>query len=257
MPYNANFWNEDSRCEFWIGPFDIYIADETLIAQGEYPGAPQGRKLDHLSIERDDAIAVANDFLQRAGLTHMGLSAAECIRAEYTNRLTGEHHSQGWQLVYHHSYNGVTGVSQTYSATSASDLYQSPWPQETVYLYVDSEGVQWVRWFGMSEVVAEEEKTLEIAPFDQVLQTIKNHLRVENAYAEVAHTRTIRVVNIELGYCVIQKVGDATRGYTVPAWIISYQVDNEETDGLWTFYYDFIIDAATCASINTVVIPGN
>ena len=255
IPYNVSFHNQSDLCEFIIAPEDLYIADETLIEGGEYPGAPKGRKLDQVSIEREDAIAIADDFLARAGIPYMGLSQSESVRAEYTNSLTGEHHSQGWWLTYHHTYNGITGVNQKYSGTMSVELYQSAWPQETIYLYVDSAGIQWVRWFGMSEVVEQQEKALEIAPFDAVLTSIKGRLKAENAYAEIDGTRTVRVTNIELGYCVIQKAGDATRGYTVPAWIISYIVENENQGGIQKYYYDFVLDAVTRAQIHTTTLP--
>lgn len=251
--YNVFAGDHDEYNYVTICPDNFYLADERLVYSGTYPGSPSGRRLDELSLTREDAIAAAQVFLDDAGIDWVTLSYAETIPAEYSDRLTDMKISQGWKLVYHHSYNGVTGVNQKYSGTLSADQYQAPWPQETVYLYVDSEGVRYFEWVGMSTVEEIRENELVIKPFDDMLKLIRRKLKVENAYAEADQTREIRVTGIELGYCVIPKKNDASRGYTVPAWIVRYEEETLLDGKPHTYYHDFVIDAVTGANIQTAV----
>lgn len=243
--------DRDDYCVISITPENMYLANERLVYSGIYPGAPSGRKLNKLSVTREEAVAAADAFLSEAGIDWMAVSDTESLLAEYSHRLIDVPISQGWKLVYHHAYNGVTGVNQQYSGTLAEDQYRSPWPQETIWMYVDAEGVRYFEWCGMSEAEKVKENELVIMPFEEILQIIKNRLKIENAYAEVDKTREIRVTSIELGYCVIPKKNDGMRGYTVPAWIISYEENSLLGDAPHTSYRDFVIDAVTGANIQT------
>lgn len=243
--------DRDDYCAVLISPENMYLANERLVYSGIYPGAPSGRRLTELSVTREEAIATADAFLSESGVDWMAVSYTESMPAEYSHRLIDVPISQGWKLVYHHTYDGITGVNQQYSGTLAENQYQSPWPQETIWMYVDSEGIRYFEWCGMAKVEEMKENELVIKPFEEILPIIKNRLKVENAYAEVDKTREIRVTSIELGYCVIPKKNDSMRGYTVPAWIVCYEEEGWLGDEPHTYYHDFVIDAVTGANIQT------
>ena len=61
-------------------------------------------------------------------------------------------------------------------------------------------------------------------------------------------TKTIRVTDITLGYCIVSQKDAQDAGYTLPVWVVNYEVDASFAPA--TLYFGFAISALNGANIH-------
>ena len=252
----CSVWREDIQA-YWnvmafegslqFGAFDQLIQNEDMVRQGEYVGARPGRELKNLSLTREEA----EEKAEALGIADVALAQSACRKAQRVNIYTSEVQSEGWQLVYRKNIAGLAGVAPAYHELGAIDKsFTQGWPQETVTVYVDSIGVWQLLWNGGCEIKERLSDSTALLPFGDALELIKSRLRIENMSAADMGTKTVRVTEIELGYCVVPQKDRQDAGYTLPVWTVNYELDASIAPHHATLYFGFAISALNGANIH-------
>lgn len=151
--------------------------------------------------------------------------------------------------MYRKCIGGLAGIAPRYGEQYAGEeRYTERWPQETVSVYVDSGGVWQLLWDGRCETGERLNESVAMLDFDAVRELIKNRLRIENMSAANMGTKTVRVTDIGLGYCIVPAKDAKDEGYTLPVWTVNYTVDAAYAHA--TLYYGFAISALNGANIH-------
>ena len=244
------YWNVlyfDGRLEF--NAFDQLIQNEDLVRQGEYVGANPGRELTHLSLSREEAQEKAEALFQSVGIADVTLAEDACRKAQRVNQYTSEVQSEGWQLVYRKNIDGIAGIApRNHELGAVDESFGAGFPQETVTVYVDSVGIWQLLWSGRCEIKEQLSDSTALLDFDDAMTLIKSRLRIENTHAADMGTKTIRVTDITLGYCIVSQKDAQDAGYTLPVWVVNYEVDASFAPA--TLYFGFAISALNGANIH-------
>lgn len=229
--------------------FDQLIQNESMVRQGEYVGAKPGRELTNLSLSRTEAEEKAEAFLLSIGVTDVALAESACEKAQRINIYTSEVQSEGWILTYRKSINGLAAIAPRATEQNQTDLdFAQGWQQETLSMYVDSNGIWQFLWNGRYEMDERLSESASLLDYDAAMELIKQRLRIENMHASDMGTETVTVTDIVLGYCIVPQKDEKEVGVTLPVWIVNYSVDASYAPA--TLYYGFAISALNGANIH-------
>ncbi len=231
-----------------LSVFDQKIQDENYVRQGEWPGAEPGRELVNLSLTLSEAEEKAQAFLKQIGFGDAALSGAETRKAQRSNFYTFAVESEGYLLVFRKGVNGLPAIAPDYpEANVPEETYAAAWPQEYAMLYVDSEGVWSLSWRNPTRITETLTESAALLDFDTALRMIRTRLRTENANAADRMITDVCVTRLRLGYSIVPKKDAPNVGYTLPVWIVDYEIRFE--DGR-TVPYSFTLNAQNGANLH-------
>ena len=240
-----DFYADGTKVTF--GVFDRNIQDENYVRQGEWPGAEPGRELVHPSLTLEEAEQKAQMFLSQIGFGDATLSPAETRKAQRSNFFTFAVESEGYLLVFRKAINGIPGISPSHPEANPSDSYAAAWPQEGAELYVDSEGIWSLVWQDPTHITERLTDSAALLGFDALLAAVKARMLAENADAASRMIERVCVTQMQLGYCIVPKQDAPDAGYTLPVWIVDYEV--QFNDGR-TVPYSFTLNALNGANLH-------
>lgn len=230
-----------------LSVFDRSIQDENYVRQGEWPGAEPGRELVHPSLTLEEAEQKAQAFLMQIGFGDATLSRAETRKAQRSNFFTFAMESEGYLLVFRKAINGIPGISPSHPEANPSDPYAAAWLQEGAELYVDSDGIWSLTWQNPTRITERLTDSAALLDYDALLAAVKARLLAESADAASRMIERVCVTQLQLGYCIVPKKDAPDTGYTLPVWIVDYEV--EFNDGR-TVSYSFTMNALNGANLH-------
>ena len=236
------------------------IQPENWVMDGEaYPGEPKGTTLQNVKISQAEAEAMAEAFLEQAGLTYLGLAEAE--KARILQGTTYETLSEGWQLIYVRSDGGCIPVyyynQQTGYLYQRSEDYAPRWYPEALRLYVDENGVQEMEWDRPLEIVETMNENVLLLEFDEIRGQITQ--AIEHGYAYMSEKmggsrqHEVTVTSIVLTNVLVPMRDTVDYQMLVPAWLVFYQQQMGAAEPLTAFIAVNAVDGST---IDLKVRPG-
>ena len=251
--------SQDSLYATAYGVYSI-VQPENWVMDGEaYPGEPAGTTLKNVKLTQAEAEAMAQAFLEQAGLTYLGLAEAE--KARILQDITFETLSEGWQLIYVRSDGGCIPVyyynQQTGYLYQRSEDYAPRWYPEALRLYVDENGVQEMEWDRPLEIVETMNENVLLLEFDEIRGQITQ--AIEHGYAYMSEKmggsrqHEVTVTSIVLTNVLVPMRDTVEYQMLVPAWLVFYQQQMGAAEPLTAFIAVNAVDGST---IDLKVRPG-
>ena len=235
------------------------VQPESWVMAGEaYPGEPKGTTLQNVKLTQAEAEAMAQAFLEQAGLTYLGLAEAE--KARILQDITFETLSEGWQLIYVRSDGGCIPVyyynQQTGYLYQRSEDYAPRWYPEALRLYVDENGIQSFEWSRPLEIVETMNENVLLLEFDEIREQITQAIAHGYAYMSEkmggSGNYAVTVNRIVLTNVLVPMRDTVEYQMLVPAWVVFY----EEDLGLGEPLRDFIaVNAVDGSLVDSQVTP--
>ena len=235
------------------------VQPESWVMAGEaYPGEPKGTTLQNVKLTQAEAEAMAQAFLEQAGLTYLGLAEAE--KARILQDITFETLSEGWQLIYVRSDGGCIPVyyynQQTGYLYQRSEDYAPRWYPEALRLYVDENGIQSFEWSRPLEIVETMNENVLLLEFDEIREQITQAIAHGYAYMSEkmggSGNYAVTVNRIVLTNVLVPMRDTVEYQMLVPAWVVFY----EEDLGLGEPLRDFIaVNAVDGSLVDLQVTP--
>ena len=243
--------SQDSLYATAYGVYSI-VQPENWVMDGEaYPGEPAGTTLKNVKLTQAEAEAMAQAFLEQAGLTYLGLAEAE--KARILQDITFETLSEGWQLIYVRSDGGCIPVyyynQQTGYLYQRSEDYAPRWYPEALRLYVDENGVQEMEWDRPLEIVETMNENVLLLEFDEIRGQITQ--AIEHGYAYMSEKmggsrqHEVTVTSIVLTNVLVPMRDTVEYQMLVPAWLVFYQQQMGAAEPLTAFIAVNAVDGST------------
>lgn len=216
------------------------IQDETIVWQGGYIGEQLHTTLDGIAISEADAIGAGCAFLDRMGLSdQFGVGVAE--KARNTTPIVEEPYfdvlSTGYILHITRNDGGYIPVPQGgglyhedgFSALSERDEieYSMGWRMDWLDVYVSDRGIESVVWSNPNEYVMEANENVQLMPFSEIQQHIREDFRFSYAWADdySKHMKELEISRITLSCAIAKLPNRPDEAVLVPAWIVTYRSD--------------------------------
>ena len=218
------------------------VQPESWVMAGEaYPGEPKGTTLQNVKLTQAEAEAMAQAFLEQAGLTYLGLAEAE--KARILQDITFETLSEGWQLIYVRSDGGCIPVyyynQQTGYLYQRSEDYAPRWYPEALRLYVDENGIQSFEWSRPLEIVETMNENVLLLEFDEIREQITQAIAHGYAYMSEkmggSGNYAVTVNRIVLTNVLVPMRDTVEYQMLVPAWLVFYQQQMGAAEPLTAF----------------------
>ncbi len=251
--------SQDSLYATAYGVYSI-VQPENWVMDGEaYPGEPAGTTLKNVKLTQAEAEAMAQAFLEQAGLTYLGLAEAE--KARILQDITFETLSEGWQLIYVRSDGGCIPVyyynQQTGYLYQRSEDYAPRWYPEALRLYVDENGIQSFEWSRPLEIVETMNENVLLLEFDEIREQITQAIAHGYAYMSEkmggSGNYAVTVNRIVLTNVLVPMRDTVDYQMLVPAWLVFYQQQMGAAEPLTAFIAVNAVDGST---IDLKVRPG-
>lgn len=231
-----------------LSVFDRRIDPEDWILQEDPASGLPGRALNNPSLTQDQATERALAFLTRIGFADAAPADAEIKKARRTHAFTLAVESEGYLLVFRKRINGIPGIGPDHpEANQDVAAYAEAWPQERAELYVDGDGIWSFAWSNPTRITKKLTDSAALLDFDAVLRFVKARLRADNGNAAERMIASVCVTRMRLGYCIVPKKDAPDVGFTLPVWIVDYEV--AFSDGR-TVPYSFSISALNGANLH-------
>ena len=228
------------------------VQPESWVMAGEaYPGEPKGTTLQNVKLTQAEAEAMAQAFLEQAGLTYLGLAEAE--KARILQDITFETLSEGWQLIYVRSDGGCIPVyyynQQTGYLYQRSEDYAPRWYPEALRLYVDENGIQSFEWSRPLEIVETMNENVLLLEFDEIREQITQAIAHGYAYMSEkmggSGNYAVTVNRIVLTNVLVPMRDTVEYQMLVPAWLVFYQQQMGAAEPLTAFIAVNAVDGST------------
>lgn len=226
------------------------IITEDIVRQGEFIDSIPGRELNHPSISKEDACRKAEAILEKLDVKDMMLSETETQKAERTHSFLYEVEAEGWMLVYRKQSNGIPCICYKYDEAMQNDQeYAAAMMQEKIAVYVDRDGIWYFDWQAPSAFTEKLSESVSMMDIHDVLDIIKRRIFVENQWLDSERIlNKIVVRDIALGYCAIPEKNKENKAFTVPVWIVNYEVYDKTNTG--SVYASFAINAINGSNVH-------
>ena len=243
--------SQDSLYATAYGVYSI-VQPENWVMDGEaYPGEPAGTTLKNVKLTQAEAEAMAQAFLEQAGLTYLGLAEAE--KARILQDITFETLSEGWQLIYVRSDGGCIPVyyynQQTGYLYQRSEDYAPRWYPEALRLYVDENGIQSFEWSRPLEIVETMNENVLLLEFDEIREQITQAIAHGYAYMSEkmggSGNYAVTVNRIVLTNVLVPMRDTVEYQMLVPAWLVFYQQQMGAAEPLTAFIAVNAVDGST------------
>ncbi len=243
--------SQDSLYATAYGVYSI-VQPENWVMDGEaYPGEPAGTTLKNVKLTQAEAEAMAQAFLEQAGLTYLGLAEAE--KARILQDITYETLSEGWQLIYVRSDGGCIPVyyynQQTGYLYQRSEDYAPRWYPEALRLYVDENGIQSFEWSRPLEIVETMNENVLLLEFDEIREQITQAIAHGYAYMSEkmggSGNYAVTVNRIVLTNVLVPMRDTVEYQMLVPAWLVFYQQQMGAAEPLTAFIAVNAVDGST------------
>ena len=188
-----------------------------------------------------EAVAAAETCLAELGIEGMAFSSACQMAFTPQSTLAGARlnfTSSGYEICFTRAYGGLqlidTSVHGAYTGGSWHSTaeympqYNAPWHPETIYLYVDAEGVQRMSWIGCSPIEGIAAENAALLPFSEITSRAKQQLYYQNgANIPTAQQTEIEVYRAALGLALVNRQNAPGHGQLMPAWYFFFHFRQE------------------------------
>ena len=226
--------------------------DDTTVWQGGYIGEQRYQTIEEPSIVESEAVAACNAALERAGLSNefgMGRAvrarnAQPILEAPYFEVL-----STGYLLQVARNGGGYVPVPQgggVYHEDRLSTLsdrdeaeYTLGWRMDWIEIYVSENGIESIGWYMPNEVVRDAKENMQLMPFPEIQQRIRENFIFGYAWSDEISTRIreLTITRVSLSCAIAQLPDQTDEAILVPAWVVTYRSDRSEI----THAYDLLM----------------
>lgn len=174
------------------------------------------------SITQEEARKVLDAFLQKNGLEIYHVD--KITDMQYFDNLIREEVSQGWQFYLVPSYeyyalDAVNGRDGSWLRLNLVDGYAATWNQESLYVYITENGVEYVQWnypFAFLECV---NPSVELMDFGEIQKKFLNLLSAGISWFEQPCVAKPTVTKVVLTVVPQQMKDDPDTAYLMPVWV--------------------------------------
>ena len=235
-----------ARCYVYDHSISVYpdnfgnIQMQSLIVR---EGGWEGEGPVHLSptLAADAAQQLGNDLLAELDITNMGLASIEAARM--LDGLQGYNTlCTGWMLTYTRD----EGLGVPFDSASVSpycmkfqddEEYAASWPQETISVFLDENGIQFFNWENPCNIVEEVNANVELLSFEDIYKRATDLIKQGFAWIDEPGTicEDFYITRVLLTNCAVQIKDDIQTSYWIPTWVFVYQhestLDNSVVPG--------------------------
>lgn len=230
---------------------------ESMIADFASSFEPNGSTIDNVTITKEEAEREAIKLLADMNIEETKVKHIE--KARIVTLSNGKPASEGWIVIMQRNYGKCIPLDlmgkNVLGRILALDRekYVRPWSCESISVYIDEAGVRMFQWEFPIEQVEELNSNVELLPFDDVKEAIKNVIKFGNGcylderkkideagYGGDEISEDIVVDKMTLTNLMISIKDEPDYRMLVPAWLIEY---TEEEDR-----FVFAINAITGAN---------
>lgn len=184
------------------------------------------------TITREDAKKAADQLLDSLDLSNMSLASTEAARM-LDGILGYSTLSTGWYLTYVRNEGGgipfdTSSVSESFLQFNDDAAYASPWPQETVCVFLDETGIRFFSWRNPSEVAGIENANVKLLPFDEVYEQMEKLVHLGFAWTDLPEKRSedFYINRILLTNCLVREKDNTESAFWMPVWLFVYQQES-------------------------------
>ncbi len=224
--YTSIYHNEGSSDEIHISKYSYQygIQPERWIRDGgpERLVKPMEKALDSMDISEEEARDQAAKVISDLGIDYMGIAGSE--RAIVVNGYTDDVMSGGWLVSIARKDGNSIPISYFQVQPSGmfrEDEFAKRWFDESLDIYVDDGGVQSFSWDNTIDITEVTEENATLMPFDDVKQTIKNNIELDQQFVFSEHG--IKINKIVLANVVVPVSDDLDYQMLVPSWLVYYK----------------------------------
>lgn len=245
FPFTKTFMTEDGTLwEIEYAEKNLHISRnvrgfeqyERWVIDGDaLAGEEKGTTLQNVSCTEETARQFVDDFFKTIHIGDMGISSIE--KGRIVDIDTSEVLKEGWIVECARKGGVCPAFNYKYYANSSGDLrfqeetYSAGLSAESVLLFVDDKGVASLSWQNPLEIVKTEVSNVEILPFAQIQELIKQAMvnglswtgnkKSGSAFSGCYTTRII------LSYCFIPVKDAPEEFYFTPAWFVLMKFNND------------------------------
>lgn len=230
--YMKDWYDTNYRLDISAGFDSIIHLRELLSYGGSYDG--EGAVILNPSITQEQAKETLNAFLQENNLTDFKVEAVDSGR--HFAFLTREEISQGWRFELVRSY-GYYAMDVVNAANNSgvlefddSESYSKAWNEESLYVYISENGVEYLQWNTPLEIVECVNPCVELMPFEEIQKKEKNLLTLGLSWLDRKWYETPILTKLVLTVVPQQIKDDADTAYLMPVWVAIIDWYEEDAD---------------------------
>ena len=179
----------------------------------------------NVTLSDEDAVAQAERLLSDMGITDMSVAYTGITDSFLEGGMSTEKDTQQcWGVRFERVMDGipVSTVSASHASDSAAPAEENTafvptYQPEDLFVAVGDEGILGFEWSNVAEVTAKRSKSVELLPFDDVLERAKNNVFYK-IYAEDDIAVDMTINQIKLSLMRIGKRDDNGTFLIVPVW---------------------------------------
>lgn len=230
--YMEDWYNTNYRLDISAGFDSIIHLQELLSYGGSYDG--EGDIILNPSISQEQAKETLDAFLQKNGLEDFKVESVNSGR--HFAFLTREEISQGWRFELVRTYGyypmDVVQAASHYSVLKINDAesYSKAWNEESLYVYISENGVEYLQWNTLLEIVECVNPCVELLDFEEIQKKVKDLLTLGLSWINKAWYKTPTVTKLVLTVMPQQIKDDADTAYLMPVWVAVIDWYEEDID---------------------------
>lgn len=179
-----------------------------------------------ISITKDEAQAVAQKAIDDLGIMDMQLITGErALLNPYHGLPSDGSDKGGYVFEYVRQSGGIAGfIRRSWSGNPDAEPpeYRPPFEQESVTVVVTDDGIESFYWNGCAQVIETASENVELLPFEDVIERLKDRIFIERAYEagfDTTQSITINVDTAELRVGYIDVKDELNQALLVPVWM--------------------------------------
>lgn len=201
-----------------------------VVAGDAISGEPKGTTLQNVSCTEEEARQYVKDFFESADIGEMGISKMEKGRAVDMDTL--EIVKEGWVVECARIGGNCAAVNYKWNVSGShgtlrfeDESYSAGLKAESILLFVDDKGIATITWSNPLDVVRTEVESIEILPFEQIQELIKQAIFnglswLGNRDSGKSMGSYYHVTRVALSYCFAPVMDSSEEYYFTPTWFV-------------------------------------
>ena len=224
--FARSFVEDDQRMQEEYDP--ELVAKDTSFLESMKSNEERYQKLmsAEISITKDEAQAIAQKAIDELGIQNMYLITAErALMNPYHGLPSDGSDKGGYVFEYVRQSGGIAGfIRRSWSGNPSENPpeYRPPFEQESVTVVVTDDGIESFLWRGCAQPIETVSENVEMLPFEDVIERLKERIFIERAYEagfDTTQTITINVDTAELRVGYIDVKDELSQALLVPVWM--------------------------------------
>lgn len=233
---------------------DMVLSGDAII------GEPEGTQIGEISMDKDDAMVLSQNFLSDNEITDMAISSVVPAREVSVTSETPEIVSTGYYITYAKKIRSLSTPSHWRYYIHREDekiAHLAQLPVEQICFYIANQEIRVFLWNNATESAEIINSRIETIPFSDVQKKAVNYLTARysshsNFLRKSNQDLVITVSDVKLGLCHIGTKKDLNTVFYVPAWYIFYTETYYMNDEIASVLDDYLV---ICAVDGTQLEP--